>query len=110
MSDLREAGIVLKWERRIGVKVLSPSDTLEFAETRTRQKAHQLGRATRLFNLVDRSRLDQTGQQRYDHDALKAARVKQIMDDVKKELVSLKPIQSLPRRRLEEPAPDKPED
>jgi hypothetical protein len=112
MGDLRDSGLVIRWERRIGVKVLSPSDTLEYAGTKTRQKARQLVKATRIYGLVDRSRLTESQQQTFDHETTVAARVKQTMEEVRKEITlpAAKSIQTLPMpvQPQEPPAEKKP--
>lgn len=91
-------GIILVWERKEGLKVLAPDGVLSFAETRTRQKLKQTGKALRLFSWVERKRLDATGQQRLDHQLRVASIIKASIDGAKKELAcDLAPIKSLPK-------------
>jgi len=92
-------GIIIKWQPSVGLKVLNPAEVLEFAETRTKQKAKQLGRSVKWFSWVDRKRLDDTGQKRLDHQMMVSARMAQAVASAQKELaVELAPIKSLPKR------------
>lgn len=95
-------GVFIRWEHTRGIKVLDPSEVLETAETRTKQKARQLGKAVKTFGWVDRSRLDQTGQKRYDHQIRVANALRESVDSARKELaVNLAPVRSLPRPQRE---------
>lgn len=92
-------GIIIIWQSSIGLKVLNPAEVLEHAETRTKQKSKQLGRAVKLFGWVDRKRLDETGQKRLDHQMVVSAKLAQAVACSQKELaVELSPIKSLPKR------------
>ena len=94
-------GIILTWEPSTGLKVLNPADVLQYAESRTRQKIKQTGKAIRLFAWVDRTRLDETGQKRLDHQMRVANAIKTSIDSARKELaVDLAPIKSLPKLKL----------
>ena len=95
------AGIFVVWERAVGLKVLNPAELLNHAETRTRQKIRQTGKAIRTFAWVDRNRLDDTGKARLDHQVRVANVVRDALDSAKKELaVSLAPVKSLPRPKV----------
>lgn len=100
MTKLRnETGIFLAWEVGDGVKVLTPAQVLGHAETRTRQKLKQTGRAIRTFAWVDRERLDAKGQARLDHQTRVATALKAALDKTRQEMaVELAPVQSLPKR------------
>ena len=94
-------GIFMVWEASTGVKVLDPAGVLHCAETRTRQKIKQTGKAIRTFGWVDRSRLDETGQKRLDHQMRVASVIKQSIESAKKELaIDLAPVKSLPKPKL----------
>lgn len=94
-----ENGIILTWQPSIGIKVLDPAGVLEHAETRTRQKVRQLQRTVKLFGWVDRSRLDDTGKRRLDHEMISAAKMAQHAKDAEKEMaIELAPIKSMPKR------------
>src|SRR5215467_6274146 len=82
VKNRRTYGVYIRWERPIGIKVLNPAEILDHGETQTRQKIRLTGKAMRITDYCDRSRLDAAGQQRLDHknqvesrvaDALKVA-------------------------------------
>ncbi len=102
MTQMRnELSIFMVWEPGQGVKVLNPAEVLQIAETRTRQKIRQTGRAIKTFNWVDRSRLDEIGKQRLDHQMRVANAIRQSIDSARKELaVDLAPVKSLPKPQL----------
>jgi hypothetical protein len=92
-------GIILVWQVSVGLKVLNPAEVMEFAETRTKQKVRQLGKAIRIFGWVDRKRLDSVGQKRLDHQLMVTAKLSQLAGESQKELATeLAPIKSLPKR------------
>ena len=94
-------GIFIVWEPTIGIKVLDPAGILSHAETRTRQKLRQTGRAIKIYAFVDRNRLDAIGQQRLDHEARVASVLGDALRAAKKEMaISLAPIKSLPKPQL----------
>lgn len=95
-------GIVLVWEPTRGLKVLNPAEILEHAEVRTRQKIRQTGRAIRIFGLVDRERLDGTGQKRLDHQMRVVSTLKESLESSRKQLaIELAPVKSLPKRKID---------
>jgi len=97
-------GIFMAWEPGVGVKVLDPALILTHAETRTRQKIRQTGRAVGLYKWVDRSRLNPLGQQRLDHQGRVIGALNDAMQLARKDLaVPLAPIRSLPRRETGPP-------
>lgn len=102
MSQVRrETGIYMVWQPGDGVKVLNPSGVLSHAETRTRQKIKQTGRAMRIFSWVQRDRLDETGQQRLDHQVRVIQALKEATEKSARALaVELAPVQSLPKRKV----------
>lgn len=92
-------GVFMVWELTVGLKVLNPAEILDFAETRTRQKIRQTRRAIKTFGYVDRSRLDNVGQRRLDHQLRVAEAIKTSLDMAKRDLaVELAPVKSLPKR------------
>jgi hypothetical protein len=94
-------GLFLAWEVTIGVKVLNPAEVLSHAETRTRQKIGQTGKALKTYQWVDRDRLDSIGQRRLDHQMHVASVMRSALDNARKDMaVSLAPVQSLPQRKL----------
>lgn len=94
-------GIFVVWVPAQGIKVLSPSEILEYSETRTRQKIRQTGQAVRTFAWVDRNRLDETGQKRLDHQMRVTNAMKNALDSAKRELaVELAPVHSLPKPKI----------
>lgn len=94
-------GIIMVWVPSIGVKVLDPAGVLEHAETRTRQKSGQLRKAIKTFAWVDRSRLDDVGQKRLDHQVIIAAKIAQAATDGTREMaVELSPIKAMPKRAI----------
>lgn len=96
---LKECGVFMVWEASAGVTVLPPAGVLHHAETRTRQKIRQTGKAIRTFAWVDRERLDDTGKARLDHQMRVAAALQTATDAAKRQLaVELAPIKSLPKR------------
>lgn len=93
-----ENRIFIVFESKVGVKVLNPAEVMEYGERTLRQKIGQTGKAARIFNWVERDRLDTTGQKRFDHQTRVIATIKQSLDSARKELaVELAPIKSLPR-------------
>lgn len=98
-SQRNQNGVVIEWEPSIGIRVLDPAGVLQCAEKKTSQKIRQVGRAVRRFGWVDRSRLDDTGQRRLDHQVRVAAVVSGALAAAKKDLaIDLAPVQSLPKR------------
>lgn len=96
-----ENGIHIAWEPGRGLKVLKPDELLASTETKIRSKGRQLGRAVNHLKWVDRSRLDETGQRRLDNDLLVSTRLRQALDQSRKELaVELSPVKSLPKPKL----------
>lgn len=94
-------GILMRWEPTVGVKIMNPADVLAYAETRTRQKLTQTGKAVRMFAYVDRARLDEVGQRRLDHQIRVANAIRESANSAKKELaVDLAPVKSLPKPKL----------
>jgi len=102
MGKIRtETGIYMVWTPGDGVRVLAPAGILSHAETRTRQKIKQTGRAIRTFAWVQRDRLDEVGQARLDHQQRVAAALKMAIDATRQQLaVELAPARSLPKRSL----------
>ena len=94
-----ETGVFLVWDQGTGVRVLDPASVLGHAETRTRQKIKQTGRAIKTFAWVKRERLDDTGKARLDHQMRVAMALKTAIDTTRKELaVELAPVKCLPKR------------
>jgi hypothetical protein len=92
-------GIYIKWEPRVGLKVLSPAEILGHAETLTRRGIRHTGRGIKTFGYVDRERLDHVGQKRLDHQCRIITALKGSMDQANKQLaIDLAPVQSLPKR------------
>jgi hypothetical protein len=92
-------GVNIVWEPGDGVRVLNPAEMLGYAETKTRQKFRQTGRALRLFDHVDNNRLDEMGQKRLTHMQVVRVRIGQALRDAQRDFsVPLAPIRSLPRR------------
>jgi hypothetical protein len=102
MSQQKNAnGIFMVWEPATGIKVLNPAEILSHAETKTRQKIKQTGKAIRTFGWVDRNRLDETGQKRLDHQMRVANAIKQSIESARRELsVDIAPVKSLPKPQL----------
>jgi hypothetical protein len=91
-------GIFIVWEPSIGIKVLPPADILNYAETKTRQKIGQTGKAIKHFAWVDRSRLSVLDQQRLDHRTRVTQAIQDALHTARKDLtVRLAPIESLPQ-------------
>jgi hypothetical protein len=98
---LNANGIYIAWQPGDGLKVLDPAGVLNRAETLTRQKMKQTGRAIKTFAWVDRSRLDEVGQKRLDHQVRVAQAIKAALDERRREFaVELAPVLSLPKRRI----------
>jgi hypothetical protein len=98
---LNSNGIYIAWQPGDGIKVLDPAGVLNRAETITRQKMRQTGKAVKIFAWVDRSRLDSIGQQRLDHQIRVAQAIKTALDEKRREFaVELGPVKSLPRLRI----------
>ena len=96
-----ETGIFMVWRPGDGVEVLPPSSVLQHAETRTRQKIRQTGKAIKTFAWVQRERLDDTGKARLDHQMRIANALKTAIDGAKRELAcELSPVLSLPKRKV----------
>lgn len=96
-----ENGIYIVWVQGTGIKVLNPAEILQHGETKVRQKIKQTGRAVRTFAWVDRERLDDIGQKRYDHQCLVAQRINESLNAARKELaIDLAPVKSLPKPKL----------
>lgn len=94
-------GIFMVWQPGDGVKVLAPGEILDCAETRTRQKIRQTGKAIRTFGWVDRKRLDENGQTRLDHQLRVAEAIKKSLDSARREMaIELSPVKSLPKPKL----------
>jgi hypothetical protein len=94
-------GIFIIWEPAIGLKVLGPAEILTFAETKTRQKIRQTGRAIGTLRWVDRGRLDAMGQRRFDHERRATGILLDALQAARKDLaVDLAPIASLPKPKL----------
>jgi hypothetical protein len=93
-----ENGIYIAWDPGTGVKVLNPAEILNHAETRTRQKLRQTGRAIKTFAWVNRARLDEIGQKRLDHQLRVASLIKESIESARKQMaVELAPVKSLPK-------------
>lgn len=91
--------IIMEWRDRQGLKVLPPNEVLDDAETSTIRAGRSVRRAVRKFNRVDRNRLDETGQRRYDHTSRNAAILEAAVgDSLKKMAIELPALQALPRR------------
>lgn len=96
-----ENGLVIRWESKVGLKVLDPAGVLDFAERRTRQKVKQTIKAVKTFAWVDRARLDGTGQLRLDHQLRIVGAMKDGLEHAKKQLaIELAPVKSLPQRKI----------
>jgi hypothetical protein len=94
-------GLVLSMQPSIGVKVLDPASVLDLAETRTRQKLGQTGKALRIFDWVERARLNDIGQKRLDHNLQVRAKMRFAIETARKDLaIELAPVQSMPKRAL----------
>lgn len=94
-------GVFVVWQQGDGIKVLNPAEILDHAELRTRQKIRQTGRAVKTFAWVDRTRLDETGQRRLDHQMRIVGAMKDSLDQAKRQLaVELAPVHSLPKRKI----------
>lgn len=94
-------GVFMVWEQARGLKVLGPAEILNYAETRTRQKMKQTGRAIKTFGWVDRTRLDDVGQKRLDHQMRVANTIRDAIDSARKQLaIDLAPVRSLPKPKL----------
>lgn len=102
ISQMKTAnGIYMVWRSAVGIEILDPANLLTHAETKTRQKIRQTGKAASIYGWVDRTRLDSLGQQRFDHDRRVLAALGDAMQSAKKDLaVALAPIQSLPKPKL----------
>jgi hypothetical protein len=94
-------GIFIVWQPNVGIKVLDPSEIMSHGETTTRQKIGQVGKALKTFAWVDRKRLDQTGQQRLDHQLRVASAIKDSLNTARRELaIDLSPVKSLPKPKV----------
>lgn len=94
-------GIVIVWSQGKGVEVLEPSGVQNLAEKKTSQKIRQVGRAVKLFGLVDRNRLDEPGQRRLDHYNQVTQRLTAAISTARKEFaVEIGPTHSLPKRQI----------
>jgi hypothetical protein len=97
-------GIFIAWEPGTGIKILAPADVLDHAETKTRQKIRQTGRAIGIFGYVDRNRLNPIGQQRLDHQLRVTTAVKDALRAARKDMsINLAPVASLPKPQLLRP-------
>lgn len=98
---IAEHGIVIVWSVTEGVSVLDPTCTLNHAESRFRQKAKQIIKAVKRFAWVDRSRLNEQGQARLDHESRLARKLCEAADQALRDsAVELAPVVSLPKRKL----------
>jgi hypothetical protein len=96
-----EHGLFLVWEPTAGVKVLDPAAIFHYGEARMRQKGKQLGRAVRILGHVDRTRLDEIGQKRFDQVTRVGHAIKTAVDDARKQLaIELGPVKSLPKPQM----------
>lgn len=101
-----QRNIILEY-RDGGLKVLPPGEVLDVAETSTHRAARHIKRAVRKFGWVDRKRLDESGQRRYDHTSRVATVMAAAVEDSKKKMaIELPAAQSLPRRAIEAPNKD----
>jgi len=98
---LSEHRIYLRWEQRVGLKVLSAKDTWTDGRKRTRQKIRQTQRASRILTYVNRNELPESERPLFDHDLEKHAKMAAYLSTSAKEMaLPVGPIQSLPKRQL----------
>lgn len=96
-----ERNIDSEWVQGVGVKILNPADRLKVSEGNIKHGIRKTNRAYRRLAITPRDRLDDMGQQRYDHQMLVAAKLVAAGRDAKKELaVDLAPVKSLPKPKL----------
>lgn len=96
-----ERNIDSEWIHGIGLKILNPADRLKESERNVKQGIRHTGRAFRRLAIVPRERLDNIGQQRYDHALQTAAKLTQAGKDAQRELaIDLAPVKSLPKPKL----------
>jgi hypothetical protein len=94
-------GVLMRWQPSVGIVVQDPADKLKSVESRMHQKLKQTGRAAGEIIFVDRSRLDETGQRRLDHETRRAHAIKDWADGERKQLaIELAPVKSLPKPKL----------
>lgn len=90
-----------EWVPSVGVKILNPADRLKVSEGNIKHGIRKTSRAYRRLAITPRERLDEVGQQRYDHQMLVAAKLVAAGRDAKKELaIDLAPVKSLPKPKL----------
>lgn len=96
-----ERNIDSEWVQGVGVKILNPADRLKVSETNIKHGIRKTSRAYRRLAITPRDRLDEVGQQRYDHQMTVAAKLIAAGRDAKRELaIDLAPVKSLPKPKL----------
>jgi len=96
-----ELGIDSAWISGEGVKILPPAERLHASESDFNRGLRKTKRAVRRLAATPRERLDEIGQQRYDHSAIVMAKMKGEAELAQKQLaVDLAPVKSLPRPKL----------
>lgn len=96
-----ERNIDSEWVPSVGVKILNPADRLKVSETNIKHGIRKTNRAYRRLAITPRERLDEVGQQRYDHQMQVAAKLVSAGREAKKELaIDLAPVKSLPKPKL----------
>jgi len=96
-----QTAVFITWEMGKGLVVLPPHGVQGHAEAKTRQKIRQTARAIALFKWVDRSRLNDIGQRRFDHQTRLLELMRQQMETTKRQIaIELVPVRSLPKPDL----------
>lgn len=93
-----ELGIDTDWIQGEGLKILTPADRLSTGERNFKSKWRGVKRAIRRTAATPRERLNEIGQQRYDHNLMAMAKLKAAGDLTQKQIaIDLAPVKSLPR-------------
>jgi hypothetical protein len=96
-----ELGIDTAWDPGEGVKILAPADRLHASEHGFKQHLRATKRDSRRLAATPRERLNDVGQQRYDHVSIVMAKIKGAIDTTQKQLaVELAPVKSLPKPKI----------
>jgi hypothetical protein len=95
-----QTGLILNWTLG-GLIVLNPGEHLQFGEKKLRQGIRQTGRAIGIVHGVQRERLNETTQKRFDHQIHITQLLSGALLDAKRQLrIDLVPIKSLPEPTL----------
>jgi hypothetical protein len=97
-----ENDIVLLWRFGVGIYVAYPHERLNYSETKIRRGMRGTKRGIRFLGSVERERLDEQGQKRYDHVIHVSTVLHTALESARKQLpIGVPAIKSLPKRKVD---------